>query len=123
MKSERPGSVLTIAILHLVGGGLGLVLVICGGIGLAMQSSLTKAMTSANPQHFSVRMQARMAHQIPSATAVQIGELLASFVLSVLLITAGIGLLSMRNWARYLSFIYAGLSIVNKLFSFAFFLF
>jgi len=40
-----------------------------------------------------------------------------------MLLTAGMGLLSMRNWARSLSFVYAGISILMKLFTLVFFLF
>jgi hypothetical protein len=115
MKQKRPGIVLTIAILHLVGGGLGLVLVLCSGIGLAMQSSMKSTMAAGNPQDPGVRVQAQLQQKIPSMQKAEVGAVIVNLVLSVMLIAAGIGLLAMHNWARILSIVYASLSILHKL--------
>ncbi len=122
MRQQRPGSVLTIAILHLIGGGLGLVLGICGGVILLMQSSLMKS-PLVNPQDLGIRLQKHLEQQVPYNATIQYVSLFIDLILSIMLLTAGMGLLSMRNWARSLSFVYAGLSILMKLFAIVFFLF
>jgi hypothetical protein len=52
-----------------------------------------------------------------SGTTYTVGELVINLVLDVLLLAAGIGLLSMRPWARTLSLVYAPLAILNRLFA------
>jgi hypothetical protein len=123
MLQKRPGSVLTIAILHLIGGGLGLLIGICAGLGLLVQGTFMKSLASADPQNVGLRLQAYMAQRLPFTNAVGYGEVVINLVLSVMLLTAGIGLLSMRNWARILSLVYAVMSILHKLFAFGFFVF
>jgi len=70
MKAKRPGSVLTIAVLHLIGGGLGLVFGICGGGFLLMQSRLMQS-PLVNPQDMGIRLQKHLEQQIPYTGAVQ----------------------------------------------------
>jgi hypothetical protein len=123
MKQSRPAVVVTIAILHLIGGGIGLVFGICGGIGLLVQGSLMKSLAVANPQDLSVRLQKHLEQQVPHNIAAQYAGLGIDLVLSVMLLSAGIGLLSMRKWARTLSIVYAPISILVKLFTLGFFLF
>ena len=49
---------------------------------------------------------------IPGYKAVTIASLGVSFVLDILLLSAGFGLLKLQSWARILSFVYAPISIL-----------
>jgi hypothetical protein len=123
MRQKRPGSVLTIAVLHLIGGGIGLIIVICAGVGLLLQGTMMKSLASANPQDLSIRLQKHLEQQLPANAALQYLGIFVELVLSVMLLAAGIGLLSMRNWARILSLVYAVFSILYKLFALGLFIF
>jgi hypothetical protein len=114
MKPERPTSILVIAILHLIGGSLGLILVVCGGVQLAMQNAAANQPGAQNDP--GVRFQQYLDQQAPSAQAVNIANLGVSLVMGIMLLAAGIGLLSMRGWARWVSVVYAGISISEKIF-------
>jgi hypothetical protein len=104
--------VLTVAILHLINGGIGLIGALIAVVGLAMRSS----MKAANPQDLSVRMQQYLEQNVAGFRAVEVGDLFLGTLLSVMLVAGGVGLLSMQNWARILSLSYAVLSILCKLF-------
>lgn len=125
MARYRPQAVLVIAILHLVGGGLGLVSGICGG---AMQlsgagQSFTGFTPPAQPGQKQPMSQAEMTKKmeealeraVPGYKIAQYFELGSNVVLSSMMVAAGIGLLSMRSWARTLSIVYAILSILNHI--------
>ncbi len=59
-----------------------------------------------------------MNDHIPSYLGVTIGTLIVSFLLDIMLLTAGIGLLGVKPWARRLSLVYAPLSILYHLANF-----
>jgi hypothetical protein len=117
---QRPAAVLVIAILHLVGGGLDLLGVVCGGAMQAAGAANPFGKTApAGPEQVEL---ARLQQQIEALNppGYIYGELTANFVLDVMLLAAGIGLLSMRPWARTLSLVYAVLAILNRLFTVVF---
>jgi hypothetical protein len=120
MRKNRPAAVLVIAILHLVGGGLGVAGGLCGlafvgaggnqmfsGLGGAPSSQQGKGPESVQP-----RMMKHMEESLPHYQAVQYGNLGVDLLISVLMIVAGIGLIAMKSWGRLLSLVYAVLSIL-----------
>lgn len=129
MRRQRTTPILVIAILHLVGGGLGLLLSLCTVGGLVMTSTLgsitpppsfpTRPGQPAPPMPPTAdQIMKQMNDQIPGYRAFTVGSLASSFLLDFMLLTAGIGLLSVQPWARWLSLVYAPLSILNRLGSF-----
>jgi hypothetical protein len=113
---RRPASVLVLAILHLVGGTLGLLGSLCGIVGQVIGPQ----MFAFGPSNPAQDMQKRLLQHLeatPGYHAITWGSLVVGLVLDVLLLTAGVGLLNMRPWARILSLVYAPLSILNRLFA------
>ncbi len=120
LVKRRPASVLVLAILHLVGGGLDLVGQLCTGAMLAAGGTNPfGGMQGGAGQDPAVHLQ-KAIEAIPGQQAFTFGELAINLLLDVLLITAGIGLLSMKPWARILSLVYAPLAILNRLGAFAY---
>lgn len=107
MPRQRSGAVTAIAVLHLIGGGLGLIGSLCGGVGLLVSG--TAGPGAPDPQAF-------LKQNIPMYMPVSVGQLLIGLVLDVLLLSAGIGLLNRQSWARYASIAYACISIPYKIF-------
>jgi hypothetical protein len=108
--------VTVLAILHLVGGALGLMGTLCGG---AAQVAGPQALMVGPPsplQDFQKRL-AQHLEDIPGQKTVTWGSLGLSLVLDVMLLSGGVGLLGMRPWARTLSLVYAVLSILNRVFT------
>src|SRR5262245_6550476 len=104
---ERPLSITTIAILHFVFGGLGILFGICGGITLAAGGgSQNWFMSSGGPsanQDQMQKMQQDLQKAIeggPAYQAVQIGNLVLDLAISVTMIVSGVGLLQLRPWGR-----------------------
>lgn len=60
-------------------------------------------------------LQKQFQEKIPAYNAYLYGGLAVSFFLSVALLTAGPGLLAMKPWARTLSLVYAGVSLLDKI--------
>jgi hypothetical protein len=117
MKRRRPASVLTLGILHLVGGGLGLIVVFCAGLGLVMQASAASgALGPPAQQDVGMRLRLAVMQAVPSFQPVEIGDVLLRLLLALMLLAFGAGLLMMQPWARWGSLVYAGLSVVEKLF-------
>jgi uncharacterized protein involved in cysteine biosynthesis len=122
MPRRRPTAVTVIAILHLVFGGLGLLCGICSGI-LDLAPTQTQA-GSSSPQ---ASQQARkeiteqvLSQRVPLYRAYTIGNRVSGLLTSVLLVAAGIGLLQMQSWARWLSVVYAVLSLLVNLVGFVY---
>ncbi len=115
MQQTRPTAVLVIAVLHLVGGSLGLFGAVCGGsMQLAGGSRMFASGAQAKQQ---AELQERMESQLPGYKVLQYGGMGAGLVLSLLMLGGGLGLLGMKPWARTLSMIYAVLSILNHIFT------
>jgi hypothetical protein len=118
---DRPTAVLVLAILHLVGGCLGLVF---GAVGLALQLAALNtaaavpapAPSAVNAQNFGYALAKHTEAAVPSSGGVQSAQAAVGLLLDVLLLNAGVGLLFMRRWARTLSLAYAALSIHYHLF-------
>src|SRR5262245_29453386 len=119
MTRYRPTGVLVIAILHLVFGGLGLLMDLCG---LAAQLGAQKVFLMAIPEpqrtqqlQVQEKMEQTIEERLPGNKLINIGEQVLALAFDGMLLTAGVGLLSMRPWARTLSLTYAALSIINRI--------
>jgi hypothetical protein len=118
-RRQKSPAVLTVAIFHLILGGLGLLLGLCGVAMLAATGG--NPMTGptfdfGNPQVAQQQKAQQEAIQrvmanVPFIKPFQIGTQVVNLTLSAVLLVAGIGLLAMRSWARWLSVAYAGVSI------------
>jgi hypothetical protein len=126
MPRFRPTSITVIAILHLVGGGLGLMGGVCGGAVQLVKASQAAPAAPAPPPapgampnqaDMEARMEAYYESTIPSYQLHKWGSLAFDLLLDVMLVTAGIGLLGMHPWARYLSLVYAVLSILYHIYN------
>lgn len=131
MRRQRTTPILVLAILHLVGGGLGLILSLCGCGGLLMSSAVGSFKPPTLPARpgqppppppppsYNEVMKYMDAH-VPGYRAFMIGSLALSFLLDIMLISGGIGLLSVQPWARWLSLGYAPLSILSRVVGFVY---
>ncbi len=120
MRPQRPTSVFVIGILHLIGGGMGLLNFLClaGMYGLLLLV-FRRPGAPANP---TLDQEIYLHEHVPSYTAFTVAWWLLYVVLGVLLLAAGFGLCRMRPWARRLSVVYACLSIVSKILYVVYFL-
>jgi len=118
MNRERPTVLLVMAILNFVFGGLFIICGLCGMGSVLFTGALFKGMSSATkgttgpgqPDVFGEM--SRVFDTIPGYYPVQIGSMLLLIVLNIVLVVAGIGLLQMKPWARWLSVGYGAASIV-----------
>jgi hypothetical protein len=112
--------VLVIAILHLIGGSLGLMGALCGGgFELAGGQKLFTGMggpQAAAQEKLQTGLAAAVEKHAPAYTPIHAGQYAVSMLTAVMMIAAGIGLLKMRPWARSLSIAYAVLSILSTVF-------
>jgi hypothetical protein len=118
MRRYRPTAVLVLAILHFVGGGIGLIttLLTAGMQALNASRSAVVAPAAVTPQNLGAALTRYIEDHVPSYQALTYGQLAVSLVLDLLLLVGGVGLLNMRPWGRRLSLGYAVLSILNRLF-------
>jgi hypothetical protein len=122
MQQQRPTGAVVIAVLHIIGGTLLLLSSLCtgaaqlaGGQKAFMPSAGTAQ--SKQQQDLTERMEKHLADKAPGYQAIQYGQIGLSFVIAIILLAAGIGLLKMQSWARLLSILYAIVSILNHLFT------
>src|SRR5438105_3654418 len=108
MKTERPVVVLVFAILNLIFGGLALLGYFCGGIGLIFMVAIFSN-APAGPSF----------PPLPSGLiALFVVLFFYGFIMAGVLILSGIGLLSMKPWARKAAIIYSVITIVYALIAF-----
>jgi hypothetical protein len=115
---RRPASVLVLAILHLVGGGISFLLSLCCGVAALLLILNPNAVGSTPEVKIGVDLVRYLEQNLPSFRVVNIITLAVGLGLDLVLILAGVGLLRLRPWARKASLVYAPLSIVLRLFSF-----
>src|SRR5262245_10275755 len=99
MTRARPSSVTVMGILNIIFGSLFLLCYLCNGVQLIMQSS-GKAGGCRGANDPGVEMVNQMQAEIPGLMVYQVTTALLHTVLSILLLTSGIGLLNMQRWAR-----------------------
>lgn len=113
-RTTRPGPVTAIAILDIVGGSLWLAGYLCGGLCVLFmfwafanippqdankpEIQLVKELIPAYMDIFN--------RNIPFFTAYVVGSLVISIIISIVVLAKGIGLLSMKPWARQVSIVY-----------------
>jgi hypothetical protein len=114
MRRRRPTAVLIIAILHFVFGGIGLLCNVCGGVMDLAGSPQARAADPQQARRKEVTEQV-MSQRIPLYRAYTLGNKISSLLTSLLMIASGVGLLLMQSWGRWLSVVYAVLSILVNL--------
>jgi hypothetical protein len=131
MRTNRPTSVLVIAIFHFIFGGLGL---LCGLPGFVMQASgVGRAGMAAPPagatqqqkemQEMQVRLQQRTEQEAPVQKTLGPVNIVINLVLSLVLVVAGFGLVKMLPWGWWGSVVYAAASILMQIYLILFNLF
>jgi len=117
-RDARPTSVLVLAILNLILGGMGLIAFICGGVMLALLAvwipTLPKAPGQPTQPGFFDPYQYVQA-RVPSYYAVTGAAMGVSLIGQAILVVSGIGLLKMRRWARTVSILFASVSVFMTL--------
>lgn len=113
IRRAVPTFVMTLGILHLFGGGIGLIMSV-------YELAVQVAGMSGNPfgpapgQPVADSM-AQALENIQGYRAVATASIVWALALDVVLIVAGIGLLYLRPWGRFLSLVYAPLSLLLHL--------
>jgi hypothetical protein len=133
MVRQRPTSILIIAILHLIGGGIGIlgscysvVVLAASGTSAASAPAIQPAPSAppgrpATPAPPSAsQIMKYYEEHVPGYKVFTYAGMAVSLILDLMLLASGIGLLLMHPWARLLSLIYAPLSILFHLLSFAY---
>ena len=105
--SPKPGSIKVFGILNIVFGALGLV---CGGFGVLVFFLATQSPEFANEFNRSISSQYAKGY----VRLLQISSCFY-FILSVIQIACGVGLLKEKNWGRTGSLGYAVLSILSSI--------
>jgi hypothetical protein len=119
--SNRPTSVLVLAIFDIIFGSLGLICMVCAGIGLATGSALSGLGPPGGQNQPDMNAQRKfMADHIPGYAAYEIGILVLGLLMASVLLAAGIGLLKMQNWARWTALGYACVRFLVALFEVVF---
>jgi len=111
IQRSKPTAVVVLAILHLVGGSLDL-LITLGSLAMSAASKGQGGLGAANARQLGQALETIPAYHL--VVGVQIG---LNILLDVMLLSAGFGLLGLRPWARTLSLVYAPLSIVLRILS------
>jgi hypothetical protein len=116
MTRQRPTAVLIVAILNLVFGGLGVLAMLCGGLGLLLLIALAANAPpppggGPNP----LKELGDVFAKIPGYIPYMIVSSVLNSVMAIALIIAGIGLLKMRPWARWTSVGYAVYAIASTI--------
>lgn len=107
-KPKRPGGVTAIAIINIVLGSLGMLLGLCGIIGLVMMKDM---MQQGGPLAQLQEVQDALAKEVPLYNLMQILGIAVLVILSVAMLVTGIGLLSVQNWARVWSILFSVFAI------------
>jgi hypothetical protein len=106
-RNRRPPLILVMAILNFVMGGLTLLCGLCAAGGNALVAAM-----GTNNQMGIGDMTTYMDKEVPGWQVIEVGRGLLLILLAVILIVAGIGLLKMQTWARWVCVFYAVASIL-----------
>jgi hypothetical protein len=123
MARRLPRAVQVIAILHLVFGGLRLFCALTGGLMKLAGAPKALPQTGGTPQQQDLAQQERRkeiteqvnANRIPLYRAYTITNQVLSVLYSMVLLASGVGLLTLRSWARWLSVGYAACNLMGNL--------
>jgi hypothetical protein len=108
-RNRRPTSILVMAIINIVFGAFTLICGICAGGSVAVLAAFSSQPPGGVPNP-ALEIPKLMDQEIPGWQTIEIGRSLLLLLLGVILIVAGIGLLKMQVWARWLCVLYAVLS-------------
>jgi hypothetical protein len=124
MPNRRPTSVLVIAALQLVIGGIGIICSACGAAGSAIgDKAAFQGGGANNPDQVKMQEATKKLEEktkeieeqkVPGKRVYEIVNQVMGWVLSIALIVSGIGLLKMQGWARALAIVYAVVSLLHK---------
>jgi hypothetical protein len=117
MEPKRPTAVTVVAVLNMVMGGLGL---ICSCLATLVTAVMANADQFPNQDQAQVLAQLaqlweHLVAEVPGYVAVETTSLILGFVLSSMVIVAGIGLLSLQRWARTCSLICAVVTLIEQI--------
>jgi hypothetical protein len=117
MARKRPTVLTVMGVLNIVFGGLGLACYLCVGLGLVLLFASVGGAGGAFPGGINpiADMWDFMKRDVPGFAAISIGQILLSFVMSIILVVAGIGLLIMKPWGRVLSICYSIVTILAQI--------
>jgi hypothetical protein len=115
MARSRSAAVTTIGILNIIFGSLGLLLGLCGVASLVLIYSMPPMSPGPGqpPVNLGRDIAEYMEKEIPGHSIISSVELAITFVMSVVLLVVGIGMLKRQGWARVAGIIYAGVNIVQ----------
>ena len=116
MPAKRPASFTVFAILCIVFASLGLLCDVVGLAGQAFSSAIAGAQPKNQPGQLNqAEMQKELAERVPGYMAYQWGNLGLSFLMHLLLLATGIGLLRMLPWSRLTCIAYGLITILMQL--------
>src|ERR1700687_2106538 len=108
MRQARSPAVLVMAILNTVFGGLGILLGICLGLNVMMLPLLSSA-TKGVPNNL------EKISGIPGYLPFAIGTAVFYLVFATLLLVSGIGMFTVKSWARYLAIFVALMLLLEQI--------
>jgi hypothetical protein len=115
MKKPKPQVAVVFGILHIVFGGLGVALNLCGvGLMVAVYVMVNTLYQQAGPMEKKDLddLWQNLNTNVPGLFAYVLTDMVGRMLLGVVLLIAGIGLLRVKNWARYVSICWAIVRIV-----------
>src|SRR5713226_748265 len=100
-QSKRPGPVTACAVLFFLIGGLGLLFNLCGFAGLAFIGWLLSQIPPPQPGAPDLQKLVDILFQrLPNVKYIAIAALSIAFILCLIEVIAGVGLMKMRYWGR-----------------------
>jgi hypothetical protein len=117
MAKKRPPAITAIAVLNLVFGGMGLLGMLCAGLGVGILAIVftnlpAPAPGEPSPGEVFGGMYEHVDAEAPSLKFVLGAAILIGCIMTVILFSSGFGLLKMRPWGRTWSLVYAVVTIV-----------
>jgi hypothetical protein len=113
---KKPVAVLVFGILNLVFGSLGLVASLCCGLSIAgfylLMTSVYQQVDPPDKKELEALWRA-FSENVPLLVPMVIGSLVLSFLLGLMEIISGIGLVRIRNWGRWLCGVWAVLQMMT----------
>src|SRR5262249_20308101 len=97
-------------------GSLGLICYMCAGAGILILYAALNQAGAQDPQIQGLRVFLEaLQREMPWFGAYMIGNIVLSFILTLLLLISGIGLLNMKAWARGLALVYSIVDIITSI--------
>jgi small-conductance mechanosensitive channel len=115
VKKKKPTVVIVLGILHIVFGSLSILCNLCSAGGVAIAYFAVTALYKGAPPEAQREMDTAwrgLQDQVPGLILAVCFDVIGSFLLGLILLIAGIGLLGVKVWARYLSLAWAVLRVL-----------